>query len=68
MGLLFQQAHSLHWSYFYSIPFNYVNLPTFFDVLNLIGWNSGVIEAFEIVYSSDGMKICSYDVDCVVLG
>jgi hypothetical protein len=41
-----------------------VNLPTSFDVLNLIGWNSSVVESFEIVYSSYGMKITSYDVDC----
>jgi hypothetical protein len=45
-----------------------VNLPTFFDVLNLNGWNSSVVESFEIVYSSDGMKMSSYDVDCVLLG
>jgi hypothetical protein len=27
-----------------------------------------VVESFEIVYSSDGMKNSIYDGDCVVLG
>jgi hypothetical protein len=46
--------------------FSYVNPPTSYDALYPI--EVVVVESFEIVYSSDGMRNSICDGDCVVLG